>query len=281
MPSYDIPFDHSYFHTPSSLIYRLLCYDVLAKMGSYFVAHNKKAYIKIYQNLDGNHTHLLPLGYPSLDRVVKTYKEHSSSFAGKRDTIICNSRWRNAVNGIAMKERMIEVVDLLLKNGYRVCYKINPNYDFSLQAQVAKRWENRTNFCFFTEQDLSMEELNRSITLVDFGSSLLYTYPLITHKPSIMLQPSIEWFRLNCHIVDHFYEERLQLKVYSNTDLLEYIERLKNDLEFKEERAKMVDYYIKNETYHFGCASEAVVNFIDNYYNKWIADGNFKYQDHL
>lgn len=66
-----------------------------------------------------------------------------------------------------------------MENGYRVCYKVNPNYNFALQADIAKKWENNPNFLFFTERDLSIEELSRSITLVGFGASLLYTYPLL------------------------------------------------------------------------------------------------------
>ena len=31
----------------------------------------------------------------------------------------------------------------------------------------------------------------------------------------------------------------------------------------------MIAHYIKNETYNFGSASEAVVDFIDKYYKRW------------
>ena len=269
MPSYDIPFDHSYFHTTAHHISRLLCYDVLSKMGAYFVAHCKKSYNKIRQVLDSRHyQYLLRLGYPSLDKLVEDYRDSQVCRGGVNDTIICLSKWCDA-NGIAMKERIIEVVDLLLENNYRVCYKINPNYDFTLQANIAKRWDNNPNFLFFTERDLSIEELSRSITLVGFGASLLYTYPLITSKPSIILEPNSEWFHSNYHIEDNFYEQRLHLKAYNNEDLLQYIDRLKKDQEFLKERRAMIAHYIKNETYNFGSASEAVVDFIDKYYKRW------------
>lgn len=173
-----------------------------------------------------------------------------------------------------MKERMIEVVDLLLANGYRVCYKIIPQYDFKVQADIAKRWRNDEKFVFFTQRDLNVEELSRSITLVDFGSSLLYTYPLITSKPSIILQPNSEWFHSNSHIEDNFYEQRLHLKAYCNEELLCYIDRLKKDQEFLKERRAMIAHYIKNETYNFSSASEAVVDFIEDYYMKWIINSS-------
>ncbi|MCI5632924.1 MAG: hypothetical protein MR325_04780, partial [Helicobacter sp.] len=99
--------------------------------------------------------------------------------------------------------------------------------------------------------------------------SLLYTYPLITSKPSIILEPNSEWFHSNYHIEDNFYEQRLHLKAYNNEDLLQYIDRLKKDQEFLKERRAMIAHYIKNETYNFGSASEAVVDFIDKYYKRW------------
>ena len=270
MPSYDIPFDHSYFHTTAHFAHRLLCYDMLSQIGAYSAVHCKKSYDKIRQVLDSCHyQYLLRLGYPSLDKLVKDYRDYESSLrGGGNDTVICLSQWKNA-DAINMKEKIIEVVNLLLENGYRVCYKVNPNYNFALQADIAKKWENNPNFLFFTERDLSIEELSRSITLVGFGASLLYTYPLITSKPSIILEPNSEWFHSNYHIEDNFYEQRLHLKAYCNEELLCYIDRLKKDQEFLKERRAMIAHYIKNETYNFGSASEAVVDFIDKYYKRW------------
>lgn len=83
MPSYDIPFDHSYCHTTAHHISRLLCYDVLSKIGAYFAVHCKKSYRKINQSLDSRYSqYLLKLGYPSLDKLIKDYRDYESSLRG-------------------------------------------------------------------------------------------------------------------------------------------------------------------------------------------------------
>ena len=115
---------------------------------------------------------------------------------------------------------------------------------------------------------MSLEELFRSITIVDFSASMLYTYPLITKKPAIMLGSFQKWFAEEKGIFlneDNFYDERLHIWANNNCELEEIILALQNNKDFSNLREKMIRDYILNETFAWGHSSEKIVETIDTY----------------
>lgn len=266
LASYDIPFYHSRYHTIEQITRHLCEYSVGSHLGFYFAVQNKKSLNELKSIPGIRKECLLEVGYPSLDNLVKEYESFNSHL--KQDTIICLSRFNKKGFRRFLLERMNEVIDFLLGRGYRVCYKVNPHYNYELQKENAARWNNFDNFIFFEEASLSLEELFRSITIVDFSASMLYTYPLITKKPAIMLGSFQKWFAEEKGIFlneDNFYDERLHIWANNNCELEEIILALQNNKDFSNLREKMIRDYILNETFAWGHSSEKIVETIDTY----------------
>ena len=130
------------------------------------------------------------------------------------------------------------------------------------------RWQKFDNFIFYNKADLSLDELVRSITIIDFSASMLYTYPLITKKPAIMLAPNKEWFKKEegiFFVVDIFYDVRLHIWANNNEEIEANVLALQKNKEFLKLRKEMIEDYISNETFAWGCSSEKVAEVIDAY----------------
>lgn len=180
------------------------------------------------------------------------YEELNSSV--KPDTIICLSRFNTKGFRIFLLERMIEVIDYLLGRGYRICYKVNSHYNYFFQQRIAMRWQKFDNFIFYNKVDLSLDELVRSIAIIDFSASMLYTYSLITKKPAIILAPNKEWFKKEEGVFNeyNFYDERLHIWANNNEEIEANVLALQNNKEFLKLRKEMIEDYISNETFAWG-----------------------------
>lgn len=279
LASYDIPFYHSRYHTIEQITRHLCEYSAGAHLDFYMAVHNKKSLDQFLLLPGVRKECLLEVGYPSLDNLVKTYEEYEYlNSSAKPDTIICLSRFNTKGFRIFLLERIIEVVDYLLGRGYRICYKVNPHYDYLSQQRIAMRWQKFDNFIFYNKADLSLDELVRSITIIDFSASMLYTYPLITKKPAIMLAPNKEWFKKEEGIFfdeDNFYDERLHIWANNNEEIEANVLALQNNKEFLKLRKEMIKDYISNETFAWGGSSEKVAEVIDAYIQ------NFSHMENL
>ena len=265
---YYMPNFHSYYHTKEHLGRIAGHYEIMSFMNYYIVCSNKRSYekfVEVFEKNNGHKERLLRLGYPSLDVGVELYEKQQKH---SEDTIIIPA----VVTNELLKEFTEDLINALLdKTQYRILYKTHNGHPelFKLEKQFCEQWKGRRNFVFYSEPNLTTEELKRSITLIESRSSLLYTYPLITGKPSIIAYPDSKWITENPNIEDNFYEEKLQIKAFCISDILDIIKCLTNE-EFSLKRKQMIEDYRKNDAYCFGESSKNIANFINEYFRKYL-----------
>ncbi|MDE5603562.1 MAG: hypothetical protein K2I71_06580, partial [Helicobacter sp.] len=208
----------------------------------------------------GNSSNFLKLGYPGLDIPLKDYQDFKKESI-KRDSVIFLSIPKSPF--LEILEPMIEAT---LEAGYRVVYKThNGHLELrEIEQSLVLKWEKYKNFIFYTQANLSLEELARSITIVEFRSSMLYTYPLITHKPALLLQP------LEANIQDNFYEKRLHIKIFTKEELLQVIAKLEHNKGFRMQREDLIKDFITRDSYCYGNASIAIAKYIQEYFQIYI-----------
>ncbi|MDY2585068.1 hypothetical protein, partial [Helicobacter sp.] len=263
--AYYIPNFHLYYHTREARGRAFSHCEIASFVNYYIVCSNKKSYeslVEFFEKNNGYKERLLKLGYPSLDREVKSYRQQEECV---KDTIIVLAVVRREFLK-KLAERLINA--LLEKTDYRIVYKTHNGHPelFEQEKQFVSQWIDDDNFVFYTEANLTPQELKRSITLIESRSSLLYTYPLITGKPSIILQPDSKFLESS---EDNFYEERLHIKAFCVEDVLEILILLEN-AQFCAKREEMVEDYRKNDAYCFGEASKSIVQFICECFQKYI-----------
>lgn len=117
----------------------------------------------------------------------------------------------------------------------------------------------------------------RSIAIIDFSASMLYTYSLITKKPAIILASNKGWFKKEEGVFNeyNFYDERLHIWVNNNEEIEANVLALQNNKEFLKLRKEMIEDYISNETFAWGCSSKKVAEVIDAYIQ------NFSHMENL
>lgn len=263
--SYYIPNFHSYYHTREHLARILAHYEVASFINHYIVCSNKRSYESFAEFFDKNNGYkerLLKFGYPSFDKEMQLYKKQQECV---KDTIIVPA----VVSNVLLRDIAESLINALLdKTSYRIVYKTHNGHPelFEQEKQFCAQWLDRENFVFYTEANLTPQELKRSLTLIESRSSLLYTYPLITGKASILLQPDSKFLESS---EDNFYEERLHLKALCVEDVLEMIECL-SDAQFCAKRQEMIEHYRKNDAYCFGESSKAIAQFVEECFKKFL-----------
>lgn len=265
--SYYIPNFHSYYHSEEHNARVLTMYETMSFGGSYIICSNKrsyKAFVDFFDKYNGDKNRLLKLGYPSFDFEMQNIKLQKDIC---KDTVIIAS----VIISEMIKQKTRNLVEKLLCQGYRVLYKTHNGHPefLSLEQEFCECWMENDNFVFYDDSNLTSQELKRSITLIEYRSSILYTYPLITGKPSIIMQPDSGDFNCNENVVDNFYEEKLQIKAFCVDEVLEIIKSLQDEY-FCKKREKMIQDYRKNDAYCFGGASKEIASFIDGYSKKYL-----------
>ena len=270
-----VPNYHSFYHSKIQLSIIANAYNRLSNANMYISCSHKQSLLALethFQTYNGNINFLKKLGYPSLDKEIDNF--HKCNYVGTKDTIILLSY---------LQKHTKNILDTLITNGYRVIFKtvklIHPECA-TAEKNLIKPYLNNKNFIFYTEPNLSPEELHRSITLIEFRSSMLYTYPIITKKPSIIMQPPKEWFDEHPNVEDNFYNEKLQIKCFDTDEMLQTIELLKQK-DFQEKRKAMIEDFCKNDAYNVGNASEKIAEFIDSYFKDRKTILEQYYKDYL
>lgn len=259
LPSYFYsPRFHAHYASVEALVRTKTCLEILSFVNAYIVVSNKRSYEVLSDFLErnnGNKERILKLGYPSFDLI------NDNDMELQKDSVIFSS--------VGATQRFAKIsqvfIEALLNANYRVVYKVHNGHNEleSQEREFCAKWRECKNFIYYDIPNLSNEELKRSITLVEFRSSLLYTYPLITGKPSIIIVPD---FINNAE--DNFYEERLHIKVHSTEELLEVLQDLQDE-NLCQHRQKMIEDYRINETYYFKQSSQKIAEFIDNYIKRY------------
>ncbi|WP_034556391.1 hypothetical protein [Helicobacter canadensis] len=206
-------------------------------------------------------------GYPSIDRETK--ESQGIDFSMKRDTVIFIS----ALINFYYEDYYSDILEVVLKEGYRVVFKSNPSHISFKEREdsFALKFKHYSNFIYQCndEPQLSLENKNRSITIVGACSSLMYSYPALTKRPAILLYPEKNTIPKDLLDEDCFYNPKLHIRLFkeeAKEGIIKYLKKLSKDLEYQKQWQKQIEDYCKNDLYNFGDASRYIANFILEWY---------------
>ncbi|MDA3968310.1 CDP-glycerol glycerophosphotransferase family protein [Helicobacter ibis] len=217
---------------------------------------------EFYEQHGGVVDNLLKLGYPGLDKPIARYNEFCKDKEESNNNLIIFLSLPHS----PFIEVLIELITESLQNGYKVLYKTHGGHLELLdkEREIVKRWQDNEKFvvCYET---LSDEILFESLCVVEFRSSILYTYPLITKKPALYLQPQFESYNEE----DNFYCSNLHIKIHNKEEFLDTLIKLQDE-NFRVKRKDLIEEYINSCAYNLGGASYAVADFVDIFLKKYI-----------
>lgn len=107
-----------------------------------------------------------------------------------------------------------------------------------------------------TSNRLSAEKMGECLCLIGDYSSLVYTFPLTTLKPAILIGSDNQ----NTYKEISFYNPKLHFYARNVKECLESIEQIKN--EDKAQRALRIKEYREKEVFNLGCSSAFIADFI-------------------
>lgn len=205
-------------------------------------------------------------GYPSVDNQVE--KSKNLDFSRIRDTVVFVSAQvdDNYLNKIE------KIIKLLLEKKLRVLFKTCiPHEDIYLpiERKFAERFRDSSNFIFYIEPRLTVDEMERSIAFVGTFSSMMYSLPCITKRPSILLYPSRECLDEYSIVNDTFYNDELHIRIFEddNQDIMQIIDELSTSKTCQNEWARKIENYCQNTLYNYGHASEYLADWIVQWYD--------------
>ncbi|MCI7047281.1 hypothetical protein [Helicobacter sp.] len=232
-----------------------------------------KAMLERYENLNReisfNCGVFLGGGYPSIDNQIQEFVEQNS----KRDSLIfvSSTTW--------YQKEMIDYVKEIIKkfiDDFRIVFKSHPIYSkregFYNELNFKENFIGHSNFVYYTKARLSNDELNRSICLFTSTSSMGYSYPPIVKRPAILLYP------IKSAVKDVYYNPKIHIKFYKDCNMIvdggegdnikEVITKLSFDENYQKYWRDKIEHYCKEDMYHYGNASEYLVEWINQWYRK-------------
>ena len=224
----------------------------------YVVCGSKKihrAYEEFFQSIQEKPT-LLDTGYLKLDKDVQKYEkfykqQQAAGIKPQNDIVIF------AFTFFDESARIIALIKECFKLNLRVFFKPHPVYAEKLipKIQEAFMGENR-----FMNEIKSKEKLfYHSLCLVTDCSSMGYTYPLTTAKPSVCLDMNIgNWEDSK---VESYYEDKLMHLCQNNSELCRI---LKTILQEQELYPSKVEWYRQNECFNFQNARQNLIQQIQS-----------------
>ncbi len=249
-------------------------------LASYVNIHSQSAYEEVFklQSFNGllpsPQPRLIQGGYPSIEKEVEEF-ESLVDYSVKRDTVIFISTFLN----FEQPQKLSRYILKALECGFRVIFKSCPPLEQThkqREDEFAKNFETYSNFIYWTNETprLSNEELQRSITAIEIYSSMMYSYPVITKRPAILLYPHTKEIPQEVLENDCFYRENLHLRIFEEEEsiFVEMLRKLSEDLDYQKEwERKILDYCYK-DLYHFKNASSYLSNWILKWYEKrkWL-----------
>lgn len=253
---------------------------------SYVNCHTKRQYKRLLQmqSFRGANPNPAPKivcgGYPSLEiDLARLSQERSKNtnliesdlysigldLQTPRDSVICPSSHFNFKH----PKEFEKIVKNLLKCGFRVVFKSCPATPQTANEEniFAEKFKNFPNFVFYTAPRLNADEINRAIAIIECYSSMAWSFPLCSLRPAILLYPRKS--SINAEILrdDFFYEDRLHIRLFKEQwiNLPKILKKLQSEESQKFWAEKIIDFR-KNELFNFGRASEAIADFICEFF---------------
>lgn len=226
------------------------------------------------QSYDGTwpnqNTRLIEGGYPSIDKEFEKISQNKEiwDFEKRDSVIILSSDFLQA-----QPKRLAKIIESLLDNNFRVVFKTCPAYENDelnkIELDFANQFINHSNFILYEKHRLNQEEQKRAICVCEFMSSMLYSFPILTNRPALLLYPKESECKENEIKNDPFYEPNLHIRIFAEND--ETIPAICRKLQEKKEQeiwAQKIENFRQNELYNFGKASEFLVQFICDWYER-------------
>lgn len=218
---------------------------------NYIVCGSKKihkAYEEFFENIQEKPA-LLDTGYLKLDKDVQKYenfckKQQEMGIKPQNDIVIFAFTFFDDI------ERIVALIKECFKLNLRASFKPHPIFAEKLMPKISEAFVGENRFVKNTE---SKEELfYHSLCLVTECSSMGYTYPLTTFKPSVCLNLS------NVRGGGHYYDKKLMYLCQDD----EIYQSLKNILQEQESYLSKVEWYRQNECFNFGNSSQKLLEQI-------------------
>ncbi|MDE5591577.1 MAG: CDP-glycerol glycerophosphotransferase family protein [Helicobacter sp.] len=197
----------------------------------------------------GYEEELVCAGYPSLDDYILEYSKVSCANNPEYVLIAINDK-----KNLAFIKELLEV---FFKDGQKAILRPHPgllkgDYEEILQSL---KWEG---FLYDTSNRLSAEKMAECLCLIGDYSSLVYTFPLTTLKPAILIGSKNQ----NTYRGISFYDPILHFCAKDVAECLESINKIRN--EDRSWRALEIKKYREKEVFNLGGSSAFIADFIAN-----------------
>ena len=223
----------------------------------YVVCGSKKihrAYEEFFQNIQKKPI-LLDTGYLKLDKDVQEYEK----FCKQQQAAGIKPQNNIVIFAFTLFDDIARIVALIkecFKLNLRAFFKPHPFYAGKLMSEISEIFASENRFVKNTE---SKEELfYHSLCLVTECSSMGYTYPLTTAKPSICLDMHSEGLG---NRRESYYEEKLMYLCQSDAGLCQ---SLQNILQEEKSYPLKVEQYRENECFGFRNAIQNLMQQIQS-----------------
>ena len=228
----------------------------------YIVAPARKihhAYENLFREMKVN-PKILDTGYLKLDADVERYKNYVISQKEKgikeqRDIVIFAFTFLYDIN------RLKALMEQVFALGFRVFYQPHPIFSNCVMPKILESFGANEQFLYDWDK---MEAFYHSVCLVTECSSVGYTYPLTTCKPSICLRDknfSMTQQELIKEGGGDYYEEKLMYLCKEDKDLRKTLEEVKQTQANYQLRVQ--DYRTK-ECFNFGNAVKSLAKQIES-----------------
>ncbi len=226
-------------------------YRMVPSMSNYLIFKDKFAEHG-YQN------ELVCAGYPSLDSYIAAY--HHTANIGEGAGILI------AINEHSNVRIIYDVLQELRKKYHqsiaitqKIIFRPHPSFHkTSLYNKIYHEFHVYDWFVYDTSARLSAETMHACGCLIGDFSSLVYTFPLCTLKPAILLisKESLQ----NTYNGVGFYNPILHFYATNVAECLQSIETIAQ--EDKQQRAQNIKEFREKEVFHLGDSSTFIAAFI-------------------
>ena len=193
-------------------------------------------------------------GYPSLDKNILEYEQMVGGGGGNILIAI------NHQESILIIKEFLARCQINLKVKQKVYFRPYPGNILQEESEeIAKEYAKYSWFVYDTSKKLDVQIMQDSCCIIGDYSSLVYTFPLTTLKPAILL----------CRNKDDLENEYLGIKFYNPilhkvaSNAKECFEKIQEILEENQQRREEnIKEYRKKEVFNSGKSSEFIANFI-------------------
>lgn len=195
----------------------------------------------------GYEEELVCAGYPSLDSYILEYSKIPPMVNAETILIAIN----DTKNLVLVKE----LLKVFLTNNQKVILRPHPGSKKEDYQEILN-FPRGGGVFYDTSNRLSAEKMGECLCLIGDYSSLVYTFPLTTLKPAILIGSDNQ----NTYKGIGFYNPTLHFYARDVKECLESIEKIKN--EDKDQRALSIKEYREKEVFNLGCSSAFIADFI-------------------